>query len=240
MMKVLNREPKRAAWRPPRDVLQGVKASIARASGLRGIDLARLDDEEAAELAALVREIRGSAPDGIERSDPGALNDPAKLRRWELLTARAAGQPDDYFVRRRELADITEHARREAEQKAKPARQPRLEAENTIVLPPVIFTTLAKGEMTIVHAIVLCAVIGQVQNGPLRARYAALDGDTLVVPGIEYLLSPFDAEGDIRNVNAAIRELNDAGWIHVKRTGGETRIRLAGPVAAQLKARATQ
>src|SRR4051812_11553339 len=118
----LRERPTRRSWRPSKDELWTVRESITVASGLR-VNLNRLSDDEVGELSRLVREIQADGERGVLRTDPAALNDVGKLRRWEMLVAKAAEKPADFFDQQREQAATAEAV---AARKLKPSAHPKL------------------------------------------------------------------------------------------------------------------
>jgi hypothetical protein len=215
--------------RPRREDVAFVRDSVTRACGLRP-NLDVLDDGELAELRQLVQEIRASADDDVERSDPGALGDLLKLRRWETLVAKAAGRPSDFFDRAREQA-AADAAK--AERKRRPSKHPRLVEAGTTQIPAAVFRGMQDGELDATHLLVLTLVLAMIENGAGLHRFAQVDGDAVVVPTAEHLVAPIDPEGDISGVSRALRELGDADVLAVERHG-ELRISLGGVLADAL------
>lgn len=206
---------KPARRRPRSEDVAYVKHSVAKATGLK-VSLDRLDADEVYELKALVDAIRASADEGTERSNPSALDDVAKLKRYEALAAKAAGESSDFFDRERERVAA---AAAEAERKRKPSAHPLLVEPGTVQLPSMIFEGLQSGDWNITHALVTMLVLGALQNRAPLHRFMRIENDSLVAPSAEHLVAPLDLDGNVCGVASALRELADGGVLVVKRRG---------------------
>lgn len=212
----------RRRWRPARDQLTQVRESVFRACGLR-IRLDVLDDDEVAVLQQLVGEIEATAEEGVQRSDPVALNDVEKLKTWERLVAKSAGKPRDYFDRERERAAAAAAAANAAKQakRHKTAWEP-----GATVVPAAVIRGVQDGDLPALHLLILTVVLAAIENMAGLHNYMRVEDDAVVVPGPEYLLSPLDEDGDIRHVAQGLKELAAAGVLTMERVGAEVRIRL--------------
>jgi len=215
-MKMLNKPKRQNQHRPGSADVQFVRASITRACGLRpNLDL--LDDDELAEMRALVTEIRASgAAEGVERSDPAALDDVDKLRAWELLVSKSSGKQPSYFDGERERAAA---AAADAARARKPSKHPLRVEAGTIQIPAAVLRGVQDGGLPALHLLLIVVVVSAIQNrAPLHSRMR-IEGDAVVVPSAEGLLATLDPDGNIRGVASALRDLADAGVLIVERHG---------------------
>ncbi len=227
-MKMLNK-PRRQN-RPRAEDTAFIRHSVTKACGLRP-DLDRLDDDELAELRALVTEIRASGTaESVERSDPASLNDVDKLRSWEALVCKASAKPSDYFDRERERAA----AEAAAEKRARtPSQHPLLVEAGTIQIPASVFRGVQEGELPALHFLLITIVMSAIQNKAPLHRFMRVENGVVVVPSAEGLLATLDPDGNIRGVSAALRDLEDAGILVVVKAG-EVRISLGDILKASL------
>jgi len=231
-VKIMDRKTKTRTWRPQPEDVRVMRASIARASGLK-IDVDRLDDNEVAELSSLVKAIRRTAPEGVERSDPAALGDLAKLRRWQALVTTVAGVEPNSSAAPREQAAA---AAAEAARKRKPSAHPAI--AGAIQVPPVVFATLQANMMNATHFLITMLLLGSLQNkAPLHQRMQ-VEGDTVIVDQLELIVAAVDPDGDVSNVGRAFRELVEGGWF-TRSPGTPVRIQV-GPVLADALAEGTK
>jgi hypothetical protein len=190
-----------------------------------------LNDEEGAELAALVKQARKT---GEQLSDE-------RRGRYERLLGRCAGNESLFAERRREaaarkkLGELT----KEAKLAALPQRV-KYEEPGAVVLPAFVFEWLKSSRdasWTLADTGMLAAVLGMFANRDagliIGAHFETDDGggDVLVAPEDVIFrpdTNPHPMQGGAGQVNPAVAlaTLRRTGWITVERRDGRFRIGL--------------
>jgi hypothetical protein len=162
----------RAEPNPPSpDVRRGVTNAIYRLLRLR----VRWDNLDVADQRALVDLAREA--DGEHGIQLATL--PAKKRkRFEQLSAKAAGLPADHFEQRRKDAQLRAAMAEIGRQAKTPPRRVRLEQEGSIVLRKEwVFDFVARGVLWPTHVALLVYVMAIFENGAVPKPAPGIDYD---------------------------------------------------------------
>lgn len=198
----------------------------AAVTGLRDLDLSRLEPDEQHEFADLEREISHTT-EGRSR-DPRNLSE-RKRHRYLELAAVAGGLERDHFRKLEEEGKAKSRLAELARAATRPRPQRRVEEPGTIVLPPEIFGALVDGVgLAAGDLAVLVICLAQLQNGPLTRFAEIVDGELVVTYGpVQPALDP---DGDLVGSKRSLDWLAQAGYLKVTRVNAD-KMRIAlGPI----------
>jgi hypothetical protein len=164
---------RKSRWGIPPEELSALSSTLSRWTGLKA-DLKRLDPDAQAELAALVRQIQ---------TEGGGYNlrdlDKKNRDRWELLTARSADVPDNFFETAREEASLRRNISELVARVRRPAPRVKYEQSGSITLPKAWCFDFLRGTEPVLwpaHIALLAWFEATWENGESLSPFARLEG----------------------------------------------------------------